>query len=243
MILFRVLITFFLILTAIIVIGAIALIPLYGKKWRLVVRRIWIRMILWGLNVQIKWQGAIPRQPSIIVANHRSYLDPLLIMTKVLALPVAKAEMAKWPLLGLAGKISGIFYVQRESPRDRKRTLLAITQAVREGETILIFPEGTTHSEDRTIAFKKGVFQVAAQEGVPIIPVALDFRDKADYWLANDSFAGHFLRRFGWRRVRCSVVIGQPLRHHDADTLLSDASIWIDEMLPVIQEELRRGKS
>lgn len=239
MILFRVLITFFLVLTAIIVIGVIASIPVYGKRWRLVVRRLWIRMIIWGLNVRLRWRGDIPQEPCILVANHRSYLDPLLIMAKVLALPVAKAEMAKWPLLGLAGKVSGIFYVQRESPKDRKRTLLAITKAVRQGETILIFPEGTTHGEDRTITFKKGVFQVAAQEGVPIVPVALDFADPADYWLANDSFMGHFLCRFGWRSVRCSVAIGQPLRNDQADVLLADASMWIDEMLPVIQEELR----
>ncbi len=239
MIIYRFLITFFLVLTAIIVIGAIAWIPVYGKQWRLVVRRIWIRMILWGLNIRLQWHGNIPREPCILVANHRSYLDPLLIMTRVLALPVAKAEMARWPLLGLAGKVSGIFYVQRESPKDRKRTLLEITHAVRQGETILIFPEGTTHSEDRTIAFKKGVFQVAAQEGIPIVPIALDFEDKADYWVANDSFISHFLRQFGWRRVSCRVAIGPPILNDHAEILLSKASAWIDENLTEIQIELR----
>lgn len=239
MIVYRALITLLLIVTAILVIGLVAWIPKYGKKWRLIVRRIWIKMILWGLNVRIDWQGEVPREPCILVANHRSYLDPLLIMTRILALPVAKAEMAKWPLLGIAGRISGIFYVQRESPGDRKRTLLAITQAVREGETILIFPEGTTHSEDQLIAFKKGVFQVAAQEGVPIVPIALEFADKSDYWIGDDSFVLHFLRQFGWRKVRCGIRVGPPLKHDNASALLHEASGWINNVLPDLQSSLR----
>lgn len=233
----RVMVTFFYVATVIPTLGLAGLVPGRGKHLRLKVRRRWIRWILHGLNVELTWQGDIPREPAILVANHRSWLDPLLILRHVLALPVAKAEMSRWPLLGTAGRLSGIFYVRRESPRDRQRTLEAVAEAVRQGDSILIFPEGTTHGGDTPLPFKKGVFQVAASHGVPIIPVALDFDDPGDYWLGNDTFVGHFLRRFGRRKVRCRVHIGPPLCGADSRILLTDAHDWIRQNL----REMRQG--
>lgn len=234
----RVLITSFYVITVIPTLAVAGMLPGRGKGMRLRVRRRWISWILRGLNVELHWQGDIPREPAILVANHRSWLDPLLILRHVLALPVAKAEMRRWPLLGTAGRLSGIFYVQRESLRDRQRTLEAVAGAVRQGDSILIFPEGTTHGGDTPLPFKKGVFQIAASQGVPIVPVALDFADPGDYWLGDDTFVRHFIRRFGHRKIRCRVHIGPPLRGEDSQTLLSEARKWIEDNLREMREGL-----
>lgn len=233
-------ITLFHVLTVIPAIALVAWVPRKGHRWRLQVRRIWIGWILRGLGVKLSWQGPLPEEPCIIVANHRSYLDPLLILRHILALPVAKREMASWPLLGLAGRLSGIFYVQRESMKDRHRTLLAVADAVQKGETILIFPEGTTHDENQLRPFRRGVFQVAAQAGVPVVPLALDYSTPEDYWIGDDTFGGHFLRRFGPRTITCAMQIGPALRSENAEHLRLEAMSWIQDALPGIHRQLGR---
>ncbi|MBK7345118.1 MAG: 1-acyl-sn-glycerol-3-phosphate acyltransferase [Saprospiraceae bacterium] len=93
-------------------------IPGVGTWWRHRVRRLWIHMILFTLGIYIRWEGRIPAHPAIYVGNHRAYLDPLLLMREVLAVPVAKKEMASWPLIGFASRLSGIFLSIGESPKD-----------------------------------------------------------------------------------------------------------------------------
>jgi 1-acyl-sn-glycerol-3-phosphate acyltransferase len=232
MIFARALLTFFYVITVIPALGLVAWIPGHGQQLRLRVRRRWIKWILHGLNVRMDWRGQVPDEPAILVANHRSWLDPLLVMRYILALPVAKAEMGRWPLLGLAGRLSGIFYVQRENIRDRQRTLEAIAQAVQQGQTILLFPEGTTHDRSELLPFRKGIFQVAAQSGVPIVPIALDFADPGDYWLGDDTFLAHFRRQFGRRKIHCRVHVGPALRGEDPQILMQESREWIQQQLP-----------
>lgn len=206
-------------------------IPGVGTWWRHRVRRLWIHMILFTLGIYIRWEGRIPGHPAIYVGNHRAYLDPLLIMREVLAVPVAKKEMASWPLIGIASRLSGIFFVNRESPKDRHKTLHKIAKAVRSGESILLFPEGTTHAGHTVLPFRKGVFRVAAEEGVHIVPFALDFDDPADYWINDDTFVAHFFRRFGHFRTYVHVSIGPDLQMTDAEDMRLQCMEWINGKL------------
>jgi 1-acyl-sn-glycerol-3-phosphate acyltransferase len=228
----RALLTLFYVATVIPALGLVAWIPVHGQQLRLRVRRRWIKWILHGLNVRMEWQGEVPDEPVILVANHRSWLDPLLVLRHILALPVAKAEMGGWPLLGLAGRLSGIFYVQRENMRDRQRTLEAVAEAVQQGQSILLFPEGTTHDHTELMPFRKGIFQVAARHGVPVVPIALEFADPGDYWLGNDTFVDHFRRQFGHRKVQCRVHVGPTLRSEDALVLMHASRDWIQQQIP-----------
>ena len=206
-------------------------IPGFGTWWQHRVRRLWIHMILFTLGVYIRWEGKTPDHPAIYVGNHRAYLDPLLIMREVLAVPVAKKEMASWPIIGLASRLSGIFFVNRESPKDRHKTLHKIAKAVRSGESILLFPEGTTHAGHTVLPFRKGVFRVAAEEGVHIVPFALDFDDPADYWIDDDTFGAHFFRRFGNVRTYVHVSIGPDLLMTDSEELRMQCMDWINGKL------------
>ena len=211
-------------------------VPGYGAWWRQRVRRLWIRMILVTLGIWIRWEGRAPDHPAIYVGNHRAYLDPLLIMRDVLAVPVAKKEMASWPLIGFAARLSGIFFVDRESSKDRQRILLKITEEVRNGGSILIFPEGTTHAGHEVLPFRKGVFRVAAEERVHIVPFALDFDDPADYWIDDDTFASHFFRRFGHWRTYVHVAIGEDMHLPDGEAMRTHSMEWINAKLAAFRE-------
>lgn len=217
---------FTLIIVGIILLSALVL----GKDIRrsMRIRRRWARHLLFVLGVRINSSGAPPTFPCILMGNHRSYLDPIVVMREVNVYGVSKAEVAEWPLIGFGAKIAGVLFLKRESAESRKHTLLGIAEKLRDGFAVLLFPEGTTHANPTTTAFKPGGFKLAASEGFPIVPVAIDYGSVADYWVGDDTFLPHFLSRFGNRRTYVEVRYGEAIQEEDPQEMLRKAQNWID---------------
>ncbi len=197
------------------------------------VRKRWARTVLRHLGVRILREGALPTHegPALYVGNHRSYLDPIVVLHDVEALPVAKAEVASWPLIGFAARATGIMYVKRESKRSRFGTLMAIRQTLEAGHSVLLYPEGTTHLEPHTIAFRPGAFRVAAELGVPVVPVAIDYPDPANAWVGDATFVPHFLQAFAKKYLDVRIAYGPPLSDDDPRELVARTRAWIDGRL------------
>lgn len=200
------------------------------------IRKSWARHLLPAIGVRMDVQGDIPEYPCILMGNHRSYLDPAVLIHDVIACPVSKAEVANWPIVGYGAKVTGILFLQRESTTSRKKTLNGIAQKVREGNIVMLFPEGTTHADPLCREFKTGGFKLAAQENIPIVPVAIDYRSAKDYWIGDDTFLPHFLSRFSEKEMRVAVRYGQPLQSADAEYLRQQTKAWIDAELPAIRK-------
>jgi 1-acyl-sn-glycerol-3-phosphate acyltransferase len=195
------------------------------------IRRRWARRLLQGLGLQIEVLGSPPRKPCLMVCNHRSYLDPIIMLCDVDAYPVAKAELAKWPLIGKGAKMAGILYLRREHAGSRVGALRQMQDKIAAGFPVLIFPEGTTSSLNGTLPFKKGVFKLAAQAGIPVVPVALVFSDKRDFWVGKISFLRHAWRRFGEKTIGVKISYGPEFTGDDPEELLLNAKAWIDNTL------------
>lgn len=202
---------------------------------RLALRRVTVRLLMAVLGIRVVRRGEWPTEPCILVANHRSYIDPLLVLRDSPALPVAKAEIASWPIIGRATQLSGILFVRRESSSDRRRVLGEIAEALHQGHSVLIFPEGTTSAGATPLELRKGVFRLAAEQGLPILPIALDYPDPEDYWVDADTLLRHFLSRFGLGSVRCALHIGPVLRGDDSEALRLAAREWMVEALQDIR--------
>lgn len=173
------------------------------------------------------------------MANHRSYLDPILLLRDVFAYPVAKAELADWPLIGKGARWAGILYVQREHGNSRVSILKAIAEVVLlDRFSVILFPEGTTSGLPGMLPFKKGGFRAAAKWNLPIVPVAICFEDERDFWIGKTTFAQHAWRRFQEREIRVRICYGPVLRLDDSDTLEQEVRRWIEAKLvetPVIK--------
>lgn len=206
------------------------------------IRQRWLRHLLPAIGVRIQVRGAPPDFPSILMCNHRSYLDPAVLLLDAHAYPVSKAEVEKWPMVGYGAKVSGVLFLKRESADSRKRTLNGIAEKLREGLPVILFPEGTTHSEPTTSAFKPGGFRLAATEGIPIVPVAIDYASTADHWTGNDTFLPHFIHRFGEREMRVQVRYGEAIWNDDPQATLDEAQAWIDAELLDIHKSWERFK-
>lgn len=195
------------------------------------IRRRWARTLLPRVGIQLQTEGSIPDFPCLIVGNHRSYLDPILMLCEVDGFPVAKAELAKWPLIGKGAKMAGILYLQRENAGSRSGTLRQMLEKISAGHPIIIFPEGTTSGLAGTLPFKKGGFKLAAQADIPVVPVAVVFADKRDFWIGKDTFLAHAKRRFGEKQIKVKLCYGPVLQSQDPEMLLAESRQWIEHTL------------
>ncbi len=202
-----------------------------GIRASMEVRRRWARNLLEGVGVLTENQGIAPDFPCIIVSNHRSYIDPILMLRDVYGYPVAKAELASWPVIGKGAQMAGILYLRREHSGSRANALRLMEEKVQAGFPVIIFPEGTTSGLPGTLPFKKGVFQLAARSGIPIVPVALVFADEKDFWVGKETFLSHAGRRFLEKTIHVRVCYGPVISGDNPDALLADAKNWIETRL------------
>ena len=139
-------------------------------------RRIWAPGILKICGVRLVVDGAVTdwKKPHIFVMNHQSQLD---IPTAFMALRtnlhfIAKKELAWVPFLGWYMMATGMIFVDRGSRASAVASMQRAGRRIREGASIIAFPEGTRSRDGYVQPFKKGVFAVALEAGVPLVPVA-----------------------------------------------------------------------
>ncbi len=162
-------------------------------------------------SIAVKVRGDIPRGTALVVANHVSYLDPLAILPLCPAIPVAKGEVSGWPLVGALGSALGVAFVRRADGMSRARTLLRMHALLAAGVPVLNFPEGTTSPGDRVLAFHRGSFGIAQRLGVPVVPLAIRYRDPALAWCDDALFLPHYLKMAARSRVDVELAFGAPL--------------------------------
>lgn len=212
-----------------------------GKKVEtgLRIRARYARFLCRAFRVTIEMRGQPPVGPCLFMAAaHRSYFDPVAICSFAEAMPVAKAELATWPIIGYGCRVSGVILVKREDRMSRREALESVADIIlKENVQALIFAEGTTHSQAGSIELRPGGFRLAARTGIAIVPVAIDYDNKRSHFIGDDSFLPHFLNCFGQKRQRCLVAFGEPVRSDDPDFLMEKTRSFIDSTLADFQEK------
>lgn len=138
-------------------------------------RRVWARAMLRALGVRLTARGHLPRQRALIVANHVSWLDILVLLASTPARIVAKQEVRDWPVIGQIAASSGTIFIDRSRPRALPGTVARAAEAMRGGAVVAVFPEGTTWCGRSSGRFRPAFFQAALDAGVPVVPVTLRF--------------------------------------------------------------------
>jgi len=128
-----------------------------------------------GWRVHVEGREHLGGEPLTFVSNHTSYAD-IIILIGALGADyhfVAKAEVLNMPIFGTFLRKLGGFSFRRESPRARLRQAEQIEEALRRGESVFVFPEGTFTAQAGVRPFHLGAFKAAAAAGREIVPVAL----------------------------------------------------------------------
>lgn len=178
----------------------------------------WGRAVLWGLGMRAEVAEAAvlaPDRPYVFAANHQNALD-ILVLAAALPYPfgfVAKAELARVPFLGFAIRHSASLYIDRSTHRRSVESLRAAAARIREGNSVLLFPEGARSYAPGLLPFKRGAFVLALEAGVPVVPVTI-----------RDAYRRMDERRWAARSGPIHLVVGEPvptqgLRRKDAADL------------------------
>ncbi|MHB1105953.1 MAG: lysophospholipid acyltransferase family protein [Lutibacter sp.] len=197
----------------------------------ILLRRFAIRILHPILGSKITVYGKESISSGLIVSNHRSYFDAMVILKNILASPVGKKEVESWPLIGSVTKTTGVIFVNREEKTSRTQTLKEVRSVLENGFSIFIAPEGTTHIKPTTIDFRPGTFVLAAELGVPVMPVAIDYKNLDDAWIGDDTFIPHFLKCFSKWRTEIKVSYLEPIISNNVEELISVSKSQIDQEL------------
>lgn len=174
--------------------------------------------MLGRLGVELKVVGApAPAGPLLLVSNHVSWVDILALHAVCPCRFVAKADVEHWPLLGTLVTGGGTLYVKRESRRDAMRVVHRMVQALKDGDIVAVFPEGTTSDGSAVLPFHSGLIQAAISAGSPVQPVAVQIVDgrsgrpsRAVSYMGDESLAGSVWRTLCARELCAVVTFGTP---------------------------------
>ncbi|MGZ5892498.1 MAG: lysophospholipid acyltransferase family protein [Caldimonas sp.] len=140
--------------------------------------RWWSQKMLRAIGVELRVEGTPASGGSLLVANHVSWLDIMVVHAVVpQARFVSKADVKAWPLISRLVDGGGTLYLERERKRDALRVVHAMAEALRSGHTVAIFPEGTTSEGHGLLPFHANLLQAAVATATPVQPVALRFSD------------------------------------------------------------------
>lgn len=178
----------------------------------------WARQFLriWRIDLQV--QGQPPASgPMLLVANHISWLDILVLHAAGFCRFVAKSDLKAWPLIGMMASGAGTLYIERHSRRDALRMVQTMREALERGQVLGVFPEGTTSDGLTLLPFHANLIQAAVQAKAPAMPVALAFVDSrsgrmstAPMYIGDQSLLESIWRTLTTPGLRAVVHYGQP---------------------------------
>ncbi len=202
-----------------------------GAFWIVAPRYIRGTAAAFGIRRRLEGWESLPEdlrsgsRPAVFIGNHTSLFDPPLLISTLPDCPVfvAKKELARVPFLGWVIWLARFIFIDRADRASARRSLADAARRIHDGQSIAAFPEGTRSADGRLLPFKKGVFALAFEAGVPIVPLAIH--------------GGLEILPRGTWRVRSGpyrITVGQPLesgRFPDAEALRVAAEAALRDLL------------
>jgi 1-acyl-sn-glycerol-3-phosphate acyltransferase len=165
-------------------------------------------LALWGIHLKVLGQPVVVG-PALIVANHISWLDISVIHAARHCRFVSKSDIRDWPLVGTLATGSGTLFIERASRKDALRMVKDMADAMKEGDVVAVFPEGTTSDGRDLLPFHANLIQSAIAAEAPVQPMSLQFIDAqtgepsfAPCYVGDDTLIGSI-----WRTLTAPPII------------------------------------
>ncbi len=136
----------------------------------------WYRIMMWLMGIRSRYEGAAPTGPCLVVSNHVSWADILVIGGRWPFTFLAMHEVKGWPVVGWLARRVGTLFIQRGN--GAPDAIRQVADMLRSGHPVIIFPEGRTTDGSGVARFHPRIFQAAVDAAVPVQPLGLVYRDR-----------------------------------------------------------------
>jgi len=207
----------FLVVTVLLALGLLVIDTVSGRR---VDRTPWARRCFrWAcrcLGLKVQTHGVEPATRALIVSNHISWSDIPILGSLMPVLFLSKAEVRDWPIIGWLAEQAGTLFIKRGGGRAR-RVRQTIAMQLQGGESVLVFPEGTTGEGRTVLPFHGLLLGAAAESQAPIQPVSISYRrqgrpDPIAPFVGDDAFHSHLVRLLKQPPTRVDVLFHPAIR-------------------------------
>jgi 1-acyl-sn-glycerol-3-phosphate acyltransferase len=202
-------------------------------------RAVWLQqsaiMILKCMGIGFDVEGQ-PPACGLVVSNHLSYLDIIIISAAMPCFFVAKMEIGGWPFFGNAARTGGTIFLDRSSLASAMSVADQITERLRLPVPVLLFPEGTSTDGAQVLRFHSRLIDPATTAGAPITAAAIRYvleggmKERELCWYGDESFTTHLWKVLGVAGFSAHLHFGEPKIYPDrrtaADETHAEITAW-----------------
>ena len=179
--------------------------------------QVWASQLLriWDIELEVRGKPVL-LGPALLVCNHISWLDIVVIHATRHCRFVSKSELREWPLIGTLATGAGTLYIERENRKDALRMVKEMAGALKDGDVLAVFPEGTTGDGFDLLPFHANLIQSAIDGDAPIQPLALQYLDArsgeismAARFVGDDTLVGSIWSTLNSRGLKAVVNFGE----------------------------------
>ena len=170
--------------------------------------------VLRSMDIGCKVDGQIPTR-GLVVANHLSYIDIVLLSAAMPCFFVAKAEIDAWPYFGKAARIGGTMFIRRSSLASAEKVAATIGERLKVQIPVVFFPEGTS-TDGNLLPFHSRLFEPAIQSGSPVTAASIRYvisdgtPERELCWFGDASFGPHLWKTLRSPGFHAELRFGQP---------------------------------
>jgi lyso-ornithine lipid O-acyltransferase len=192
-------------------------------RMTLVRRALWLQVasqrVLRCLGVAVQVDGH-PPACGLVVANHLSYLDILILSAAMPCFFVARHDVEGWPYFGWAARVGGTIFLDRKSMGSARRAAGEIAERLQLPIPVLLFPEGTSTDGSTVLKFHTRLIDPATKAGVPVTAVAIRYvlkgaEERELCWYGNAAFLPHTWKVMGVAGFTAQLRFGEPRIYTD----------------------------
>lgn len=203
-------------------------------------QRFFSKRLLSSFNIQLTLHGHLHKEARLIVANHISWVDALLLLSQQDVSFIAKREVRQWPIIGFITQVLGTLYIRRENKFSVYRDLPLAQSFIQQHKTLGIFPEGTTTIGDDVLEFFPMLFEVAIREQCSVQPMALRYWNHQNNLSQDAPFIGEdsiltSLKRIAFAPITYAEVFMLPT--------ISSKNVSRKQLANLCQHQIKQGLS
>jgi 1-acyl-sn-glycerol-3-phosphate acyltransferase len=183
--------------------------PTRAKHKRDALKMAWLKWFGVIVGLHVSKEGEALNKPCLLVSNHISWLDIIVLGCFTPAHFVAKSDILAWPVVGYLARQGGTIFVRRGDKQQAKATAEQMVWQLKQNSTVIAFPEGTTTQGDVVLPFHASLFQSALLAKATVQPIALQYEGEAKKlapFIGEDAFVPHLIKMLSLDKIEVRVA-------------------------------------